>query len=459
MSKKALEFLENSFLFNTTSRDNIYSMYSDNDIYSELQRYREYILLSADEIRSEVRNDDNKLNVCIESCKELPTEDMYKQLILYMDQVIIPDPIFDLAEPKSPFSETAGQLMGFSTHEKVNKNKLCDLVDYIVCIIPLIDAGFVVMVPLTHIHERTEIPILYSPTAFSDVIPKNILEYYRSIARVKNLESSEKGLIVKDEENLHLGTRILVEFADEDRLTGHLYQYMTTKVLDYDKKSGEAKFVFEPADSISEIEFTTWVNQSVNQAANTCFDKIYKELIFSKLYGCMYLTKSNIVSKTLNKVIDRPSKKAELATMGLSVDLPVTNQVLMKDLISIRSNYGDAFHNFRTELNSKLLSLDFCSDAESLCRQIETISYELNNIQVQEVEKEYRKISRTLKLDIVSMTGSLIASFATGGITAIGAAGAFVKGVTDVSKYFADVHEHNGYFLWKLNRQANKYQI
>ncbi len=458
MSQKALEFLKNSFLFDPISRNNKYKMYSDDELYNELQKYREYILSNADEIRGEVRNDDNKLNVCIESCEKLPTEDMYKQLILYIDQVVIQDPIFDLAEPKSSFSEAMGKLLGLKAHEKVNKNELCDLIDYIVCIIPLIDAGFVVMAPLSRIHERTEIPILYSPTAFSDEIPKNILDYYRSIAHVKNLEPTEKGLLVKDDENLHLGTRILIEFTDEDCITGHLYQYMRTKIFD-GGKSGTAKIGYRPADSISEREFAIWVNQSVNQAANTCFDKIYKELIFSKTYGCMYLTQSNIVSKTLNMAIDRPSKEAELATMGLSLDLPITNQVLMKDLISIRSNYGDAFHNFRTELNSKLLSLDSCSDAESLRRQINAISYELNSIQVQEVEKEYRKISRTLKLDMVSMTGSLVASFATGGITAIGAACAFVKGIADLSKYFTDVHEHNGYFLWKLNKQAKKYEI
>ena len=171
MSQKSLEYLCNSFLFDSLSRANGYNMYSDDDIYDELQKYREYIISNMDEIRGEVRNDCNKLNVCIESCKELPTEDMYKQLILYMDQVVIPDPLFDLAEPKSSFSEAAGQLMGLKRQEKVNKKKLSNLVDYIVCITPLINAGFVVMAPISRIHERKEIPILFSPTAFSDVIP------------------------------------------------------------------------------------------------------------------------------------------------------------------------------------------------------------------------------------------------------------------------------------------------
>lgn len=76
-----------------------------------------------------------------------------------------------------------------------------------------------------------------------------------------------------------------------------------------------------------------------------------------------------------------------------------------------------------------------------------------------QVQKEYRKIVRTLKLDALACTGSLIASFTTGGITAVGAAIAFVKGISDVGKYYTDVREHNGLFLWKLNNQASKYKV
>ena len=41
----------------------------------------------------------------------------------------------------------------------------------------------------------------------------------------------------------------------------------------------------------------------------------------------------------------------------------------------------------------------------------------------------------------------------------VGAAAAFVKGISDVGKYYTDVKEHNGLFLWKLNNQASKYEI
>ena len=157
--------------------------------------------------------------------------------------------------------------------------------------------------------------------------------------------------------------------------------------------------------------------------------------------------------------IEKPSKDAELSTMALQLDLPVLSQLPITDILDIRKNYGEAFHNFRNELNARLIGLDSIDDTDTFRRQLASISYELNNLQVKEVEKEYRKITRTLKLDALALTGSLIASFATGSITAVGAAGAFVKGISDIGKYYTDVHEHNGLFLWKLNNQAQKYEV
>ena len=425
-----------------------------------MQKYREFVLANMEQIRNEIRSGRNKLNICHESFRELPTEEMYKQLVLYMDQVVIPDPLFCETETKSTFSNAAAQMMGFSPSGSVDREKICRAIEYFMQIEPLIDAGFVVTLPLSFMHEGPKnIPITYSPTSFSDVIPREILDYFRSIARVHNLVPVEKGYQIIDDKPLELGTNIYVDFLDGERLAGSAFQYFISKVFEYDESTGKAVFGFRPADSITIDEFSAWVNQSVNQAANGHFQELYKELVFSQSCGCMYLSRSNIVSKVLDMAIGQPGKDAELAKMALSMELPITSNIPTKDLLSIRNDYGEAFHNFRTELNSQLLKLDTCDDNESLRRQIDAISYEMNNTQVQEVEKEYRKIARTLKLDALALSGSLVASYTTGGITAIGAAAAIVKGFSDVAKYYTDVREHNGFFLWKVNKLAEKYSV
>lgn len=458
MSKKCLGFLRESFLYSNNNCEQMFSKYIDAELLVELQKYRSFVVDNAPEIQSEIQEGNKKLNICIETFSGFPTEGLYKQLVLYMDQVVIPDPLFSLTETHSAFANAMGSLMGFNSDKSINRKELCDSIEYIKCIGPLVDAGFVVIMPLSLMHEAPKkIPITYSPNAFADVIPKNILNYYRSVAKVCNLERSGEHLYIKDNEPLRLGVGIYVQFDDDHHRSGSAYQYMNTKILDYDEKTGDARIGYRLADSITESEFNAWVNQSINQAANHHFCDTYKELIFSKQCGCMYLSQSSLTANILGMAIEKPSIDSELASMAMNMELPVTSQIPMADLLSIRRDYGEAFYNFRTELNSKLLSVDTLSNSESIVRALDRISYELNNTQVKEVEKEYRKIVRTLKLDALALSGTLVASLATGGITAVGAAAAFVKGTSDIGKYFTEVNENNGFFLWKLNKRSQKY--
>lgn len=460
MSKKCLLFLLESFLYSNECVESAYSKYLDSQIVSELQRYREFVLENAEDIQNEIKQTHEKLNVSIESFNSLPTEETYKQLVLYMDQVVIPDPLFELTETKNAFSDVVGEYMGLQKTPCIEREKLIDVIDYIKCIVPLIEGGFVVMLPISLIHEAPkELAVNYSPTSFSNVIPAPVLAFYRSIAKVYNLEKCKNGLQMDPEKPLVLGTRIYIDFPDDIKSNGCIYQYMLQEVVEYDEDTKKALLRMYIPDTIDVRTFNAWVNQSINQAANHHFREKYSELVLARKSGCMYLSRSPLTAKILQMAIEKPSKDAELSSIALQLDLPVLNQLPVTDILEIRNNYGEAFHNFRNELNAKLIGLDAICDADAFRHQLDAISYELNNLQVKEVEKEYRKIIRSLKLDAVALTGSLIASYATGGITAIGAAGAFVKGISDISKYYTDVRENNGLFLWKINKQARKYEV
>ena len=458
MSKICLEFLYNSFLYHLDLCEAQYRGFSDKDLLDEIERYREYVLDKYCDIQHEISKENEKLNICIESFKKLPPESLFKQLVLYMDQVIIPDPLFSQSEVNTPAAEAFGKLIGLNGHTGVDRNDLCKAVNYIRQVHPIIEAGFVVMMPISLMHEAPQdIPITYSPTAFSDVLPAEILNFYRSSARVCNMRQKGAHLVLTPDEPLTPSTGIHIEFTDGKFSEGFAYRYMDVKIDEYDEGTGRARMKYCPAKSITYPQFSAWVNQSINQAANHHFEGKYKELIFSKLYGCMYLSLSDFTAHILGLAIEQPSVDSKIASLAMNVDLPVMSQLSIADLLSTRNNYGEAFHNFRNEINSKLLVVDTLSDPIEIKKQLDSISYELNNVQVKEVQKEYRKILRTLKLDALALSSSLIATLATGGITAVGAAGAFVKGVSDVSKYFTDVNENNGFFLWKLNKLSGKY--
>jgi len=457
MSVMCIEFLQNSFLWDNRMVDTGYFSVDERDLFDELQKYRENVLSNISEIQEGIHNDISTLNVCIESFTDLPTEQLYKQLALYVDQIVIPDPLFELTEVKPGITSVFSTFMGVSNSENINRSDVANAVLYIKSIYLLITSNLVKLLPISLIHEAPkELPITYSETGFRDVLPPHIREFYSSIVKVCNMERKANHLRLSMEEPLRPGTGIYVFFPDEDRRCGFAYQFMRSEVLNIDKQTGKFEFRSTIPDSISEMEFIAWVNQSINQASIKHFEEKYNELLLAKKVGCMYLSRSQLTANILSMSIKKPTPESQMATMAMKLDLPVFSKISLADIISIRQNEGEAFHNFRSELNSKLISIRGIEDPKELRMQLDTISYEMNTLQVRDVEKEYRKIKRTLGIDATVLTGSLLASFVTGGLTLVGAAAAVAKGVLDSSKYFADVREHNGFFLWKLNKQASK---
>ena len=460
MSKICLNYLRNSFLYSYDLCEKKYSGYSDGEIQGELQKYRNFVVENIEGIKSEIKTDSRKLDICVESFHNLPSQDFFRQMILYMDQVVVFDPVFAKTEMQTSFSKAMGEYIGLSKDKEFDREKLVEDIDYVRNIGELIDNDFVVMLPISLIHESPkEIPIQYSDNLFSDCIPTDILEYYRSIAHVYNLEKSDSGLRLDRGKALSVGTNIFVDFEGQGQSNGNMYQYVEQTITNYDQNTGKCEVRIHIPDSIDKRVFDTWVNQSINQAANHHFNERYKELVFSKECGCMYLTCSPLTAKVISMSIEKPSVESRLASLAVKLDLPIVDNIQLKELINIRNNYGEAFQNFRTELNSRLLSIDSITDPELIAKELDRIRYEMMNIQVEEVNKEYRKIMRTLKYDAVTAIGSLIASIPTGGLTLVGTASAIVKGVADISKYFSDVHENNGFFLWKVKSIADKQTI
>ena len=121
MSTKCISFLMNSFLYLSDVVENHYSAYQDKEIVSELQNYREYVLKNVEDIQSEIKHTHDKLNINIESFNTLPTEELYKQLVLYMDQVVIPDPLFELTEERNPMTDTVGEYMGLQKASAISR--------------------------------------------------------------------------------------------------------------------------------------------------------------------------------------------------------------------------------------------------------------------------------------------------------------------------------------------------
>jgi len=457
MSNIAFDFLSESFLFDEMQIRSHYKTISEDEIKRELNDYRKHIEQNLEGIRHEVINKYSSLNTSIESLGKLPDEELLKQLALYIDMVIIDDPIFSHSDEKGASHQPMSELMGLTSTTDINRARLAKDVNYVKRSNLLVASQYIKYFPISLLHEAPkDIPLLYSKNNFESDLPSHIMKYFRERVQINNVDRKTGFMTVNEKASLIPGTTIHVSFIDDLVESGMIFQYMQSKVINLDDKAQRVTFHQTIPKEISETEFINWVNHSVNRAAIQFYTRIFKEVYLSKQLNCMYVSKSLITSDLLKMSVAQQDMKTDLTNLSMHLNLPVVDSLSVEEIIGIRQNSGEAFHNFRNALNEKLLDLRFVDDSDELKMKLENISYELNEIQVAEVSKEYRKILRSLKLDVAIFSGCLLTSFCTGGLSLVGAAGAAIKGMTDYAKYLSEVKENNGYFLWRINREVGK---
>lgn len=457
MSKVAYKFLENSFLFKDKYINSRFSSFDDNELKNEIKKYREYIIDNMDNIKDEIKIGTENINTSIESFGNLPNESLLKQLALYIDKVVIKDPLFELSKEDSEINTVFNNALKLKSEDSIKREDMLSIISYMKKCSLLVKKDYVKFFPLSLIHEPPkEIPVSYSKDNFKYNLPQNILEYFKKNIEVYNLEKRDGYLEYKKNSSLTLGTSIYVGLNEKSFQNGMIYQYMETKIVNVDEKNRTFSTINYIPKNISKEEFDIWVDQSINRTSLDLFNRILNEIILTKEIDSMYLTNSKFVFGLLNKLICQKDLKADLANLSMNINLPVFDNVPLDDIIRIRCASGEAFHNFRQFLNSMLLDLRTETNKEKFNKKIENIEYEISEVHVNNIEKEREKIIRRIKSDVIISAGNLAASFFLGGITLAGVAFSFIDGVYNYSKYLSNLKENDGFLLWKIKKFENK---
>ncbi|KAF5030290.1 hypothetical protein DSECCO2_639640 [anaerobic digester metagenome] len=156
MANTAFDFLIESFLFCDSYIDDNFRTVPEEKLLAELQKYREYIQKNFSDIIQEVQNN-NQLNVSLESAGALPNEQLLKQLALYLDKVVIADPIFEFTPLKSGMHVPMSRLMGINPNSEIDRRGLAYSTKYMKCSTPLVAAQFVKYVPISLIMNHRKI--------------------------------------------------------------------------------------------------------------------------------------------------------------------------------------------------------------------------------------------------------------------------------------------------------------
>ena len=449
MSNIIYKFLNESFLLRNDYIDTSYSQVSDRELMNELQKYREFCIKNIQSLLSDINL--YKHDIKIFTAKSLIDIPRLMQTALYMDQVTLPDPIFEHSYENSQFSNTLAQFNGI-TNESINRITLSKSAKLLKSLVPMVEVGYVKLFPVSYFFEpQSEIPLI-APTT-SAVLPENIMRLYVDNADIKSF--TKNGQHITFDKTLQLRRDITIKF-DSDSNESFFYQLFEQKILGYDEATRIAQVAMSiPNHPPSKESFESWVSQSLYQSAFNHYTNLFKEIQLANAFKSQYITHSSFIGKLLNRSVDKEIKSFT-AECVLNFDLHFFKNIDIQTLMSIRQNDGEEFAVFRRELEKQFRVLRTEYNIDILRSKIADITHEMTEVQVAAINAKVNNLKKGVLANIGLGVLGLSGSIATSGISLLATAVATVNGYKTYNDYQQKIRENPSFFLWKIYNQTNK---
>ena len=190
MGTTIFDFLTESFLFDDANREDCYASVAEADLLDELARYRQHVLANLPALRQEIALTMSRLKVF--GARYSLSIDKLKQSALYLDQVVLSDPLFAQSRESSSASDRVVRFLGVPNNREVDRRGLADAASKMKALTPMVAADYVKFFPVSYYFEPDEeIPLVHSDTGFADALPTHILSKYQENADVNSLRKTD----------------------------------------------------------------------------------------------------------------------------------------------------------------------------------------------------------------------------------------------------------------------------
>jgi hypothetical protein len=450
MGSLTFDFLTDSFLFHEALVAEQFASVSESDLQCELQKYREFCLANEPKLLAEVSSHPSSLRV-FSGLKRVGIGQL-KQSALYVEQYVIDDPLIQLTSERSEFAEGMNKLLGMQAHT-VHKKSLARRIRYLKEITPMVAAGVVKLLPVSVVFEPPkELPIFHSDNYFDDVLPAEILRIFREHAIVKSLtRMPEGGWRVENE--LYPCRAIEIEYQGHPSEEGYFYTFHDFHPDSINEADHTIRFALTVSDApLPPQVFAVWIRQSVNRSAQDLYTRTFDELRIAGSIGALYCTDSELLGKVLSMQVE-PNRSIAASTTSavMNLELPFLADMDIAALMRLRTEEGDAFQNFRTELEKKLNDLRSIDDAEKARAIAEGVVHDLTEVQIRDIENKLTSLKEKLWVKAALGTVGLLAAVPTKGISLLATANAIADPILE---YRNEVKRHPAFFLWRMLKRT-----
>ena len=377
---------------------------------------------------------------------------------LYFDLLVIDDPLFSHGLEATSDGEAFARLVGYEVGP-LDRQAVAKAARLVAMVQPLVAGGLLKLVPASFQHEPPrEVGISYSPTLFSERVPAALLPWFHNRAEVSPMRRRDGagGGEARRGDELEPCRAILVRLRGlNGAMTFHL-----AGIKKHEPLPGRENVLRvtqwipdEPPDTET---FRNWITQSVNQFSGDVYRRVASDMRNAAGSGTMMFTDSPLVSELLElQMTEQGGIREDLANLAMRFELPFLDDLTVEDLMTIRRLEGEAFENYRLELERQLRSLRAIESEEELVRCLEEVQHEIAEVQVRHVQKEVRRVKRDIFREAFIGAASLATVIPSQGVSLA----TFLWAGDKVWKYaleYDEVRREPSYFVWRLLQRAQR---
>ncbi|MEK6279174.1 MAG: hypothetical protein AABN95_02365 [Acidobacteriota bacterium] len=450
MGSKLYDFLTDSFLFDDSLIEEQFASITEKEIRIELRRYREFWLSNAAEIESEVQANDSQLKMFSGLKKVRPA--LLKQTSLYVEQHILYDPLFDLGRERNPDEDAFNAVFGLRS-PSLDKEEVQESVRYLKALTPMVTSNYVKFFPTSRFFEPLQpIPMRYSKSGFAESVPAELFDFFHANAHVTT--ARPEGTSITFGWPLEIGRGIAVNFKEQPPDRAEIYFLADQEIDSIDRRNGSfSTSISMPVALPTPERFNSWVSQSINQTAGHVYRRLCLEVDLADSFGAGYLSNSQFAFRLIEQIGPvQDGIQTNTVNALLNFDLPFLDKIDIDTLMTVRRDDGEAFADFRLELDKQLRTLRGIIDPDELKRKTEEVFHELTEVQISRIDRKITSLKKQVLLDVVIATGSLMGAIQTGGFSVLMGAMAALHGYRSYSQYQSEKKENPAFFLWKASK-------
>jgi hypothetical protein len=354
--------------------------------------------------------------------------------LLVHDAVVIDDPLFDFCIPTSAHTTAEKQAMGLETSSAVNRVNLRKILTDWGQFAPLVDSGFLQILPVALLHMApAQLQLNFPQNRYRELVPDAAVELVLRSVIVRPIEKSEHGMLILPEPNINRMPHLAISFKDDEAtksMSFYNYREITVGGQNPDGTVSFSDDAWSDAN-MDQALYDVWIEQVTNQTVGCRLQAIAKEMQLADRFGIPYSTQSKFEAELLARsgVVGGSASADSVNFLEANRDLLNLSDPL--GVLRLRTDNAHLLSRFRLslgDLSSELRDLDegqFAQRARHLFeREITPQIQELNAA----ISKIYESGAKGLlqtgsALLLAVLTGPSVSVAALLGLAAMGIVG------------------------------------